>query len=247
MNLKIKIILIETSHPGNIGAVARAMKNMGLQELVLVNPLNFPHEDAISRASGAEDILESAIVVDNLIEAIQDCSLVIGASARSRSINWPSIEPRQCVEKILTDYRKSYTAVIFGPEKSGLKNESLDHCNFLLSIPTNPDFSSLNLAMAVQIFCYELRMQAFGNQMPAFDSGIPLASVREMENFYIHLESLLIKNDFLNPERPRHLMRRIRRLFTKASPDQNEVNILRGILSSFESHQEERLKNEKID
>jgi len=101
--------------------------------------------------------------------------------------------------------------------------------------------------MAVQIFCYELRMQAFGNQMPAFDSGIPLASVREMENFYIHLESLLIKNDFLNPERPRHLMRRIRRLFTKASPDQNEVNILRGILSSFESHQEERLKNEKID
>lgn len=247
MNLKIKIILIETSHPGNIGAVARAMKNMGLKELVLVNPLNFPHEEAISRASGAEDILETAVVVNNLVEAIQDCNLVVGASARSRSINWPSVEPRQCVKKILTEHRDNYTAVIFGPEKSGLKNESLDHCNFLLSIPTNPDFSSLNLAMAVQIFCYELYMQASTSQIPAFDSGMPLASAKEMENFYIHLESLLIKNEFLNPERPRYLMRRIRRLFTKASPDQNEVNILRGILSSFESQQEEELKHEKID
>jgi tRNA (cytidine32/uridine32-2'-O)-methyltransferase len=247
VNLKIKIILIETSHPGNIGAVARAMKNMGLYELVLVNPVCFPHEDAVSRASGAEDILESATVVSTLVEAIEDCSLVVGASARSRSINWPSVEPRQCVEKILTDYKDNYTAIVFGPEKSGLKNESLDHCNYLLSIPTNPDFSSLNLAMAVQIFCYELRMQVVGSEIPIFDSGTPSATVNEMENFYVHLESHLIKNEFLNPDEPRHLMRRIRRLFMKASPDQNEVNILRGILSSFESDQRKELKNEKND
>ncbi len=247
MNLKIKIILIETSHPGNIGAVARAMKNMGLYELVLVNPLNFPHEDAISRASGAEDILESASVVSTLVEAIKDCSLVVGASARSRSIDWPSIEPRQCVKKILTDFQDSYTAIVFGPEKSGLKNDSLDHCNYLLNIPTNPDFSSLNLAMAVQIFCYELRMQIVGEKIPIFDSGVPMATVNEMENFYIHLESHLIKNEFLNPNEPRHLMRRIRRLFVKASPDKNEINILRGIISSFEFNQSKELKNDKSD
>lgn len=234
MNLNIKIILVETSHPGNIGAVARAMKNMGLAELVLVNPQIFPHQDALSRAAGADDILESALVVDNLVEGIGDCHYVVGASARPRSIAWPSLLPKQCVKKILEEYRTENIAIVFGPEKSGLKNQDLDHCHALLNIPSSPEFSSLNLAMAVQIFCYELRSQFYDEQSYKGESSIKNASVEEMENFYEHLESHLIVNEFLDPENPRHLMRRIRRLFNKASPDQNEINILRGILSSFE-------------
>ena len=247
MNLKIKIILVETSHPGNIGAVARAMKNMGLADLVLVNPQSFPHQDALSRASGADDILESALVVNNLLEGISDCHYVIGASARSRSIDWPSLYPKECAKKILTEHRDEYTAIVFGPEKSGLKNQDLDHCHALLNIPTSSDFSSLNLAMAVQIFCYELRSQFYGEQPYKYESNVRYASVQEMENFYDHLESHLVVNEFLDPENPRHLMRRIRRLFNKASPDQNEINILRGILSSFEYRLTKKLGHNQND
>ncbi len=244
MKLQLKIILVETSHPGNIGATARAMKNMGVRNLVLVNPQCYPHEDAFSRASGAEDLLERAEIKSSLKEAIKDCNFVAAATARSRNINWPTLSPRDCVSKIIKENKKGYCAVVFGPEQSGLKNEDIDHCNALLHIPVDPNFSSLNLSMAVQIFCYELRMSFIENLSTSSESNLRLASIEEMENFYEHLEGLLIKNEFLDPSNPRHLMRRIRRLFVKAAPDQNEVNILRGILSSFEQVKTREMDNE---
>jgi len=238
--MNIRIILLGTSHPGNIGAVARAMKNMGLRELALVEPWYFPHEDATARASGAEDILESALVVDTLDEAIADCVYVAGASARARSIDWPMLEPRECAKKLLEESRSGKVAVLFGPEKSGLKNEHLDRCNTLLTIPTDPNFSSLNLAMAVQIMTYELRVSAGAEPEPGGDARVPLASGAELEHFYRHLEAVLTTSHFLDPENPRHLMRRLRRLFARAEPDKNEINILRGILTSLDPARDNR-------
>lgn len=232
--MNIKIILLETSHPGNIGAVARAMKNMGLRDLALVEPWYFPHADATARASGAEDILASAQVVDNLDDAIADCVYVAGASARARSIDWPMMEPRECAVKLLEESRAGKVAVLFGPEKSGLKNEHLDRCNTLLTIPTDPGFSSLNLAMAVQIMTYELRVTAGTMPAPVTEAKVPLASAAELEHFYEHLETVLSASGFLDPDNPRHLMRRLRRLFARAEPDKNEINILRGILTSLD-------------
>ena len=199
--MAIRIVLVGTTHPGNIGAVARAMKNMGLHDLALVGPRFFPHEEATARASGAEDILDNARVVDTLDEAIADCHFVAGASARSRAIEWPTLEPRACAER--------------------------------LTIPTDPSFSSLNLAMAVQVICYELRLASREVSEPPAP-GIPPATAQEMEYFYAHLENVLTDSGFLDPENPRTLMRRLRRLYIRAEPDQNEINILRGILTAFE-------------
>ena len=158
MQIKIKIILVETSHPGNIGAVARAMKNMGLHKLVLVNPLCSVDDIAFARASGAQDILQKITIEDTLEDAIKNCNTVYAASARSRNINWPTFNPSECCSRIVNEGKEAETAVVFGPEQSGLKNEHIDLCDALLYIPVNPIFSSLNLAMAVQIFCYQLRM-----------------------------------------------------------------------------------------
>lgn len=238
--MNIKIILLGTSHPGNIGAVARAMKNMGLRELVLVEPWHFPHEDATARASGAEDILDSAQVVETLDEAIADCVYVAGASARARTIDWPLMEPRECARKLHEESRSGKVAVLFGPEKSGLKNEHLDRCNALLTIPTDPNFSSLNLAMAVQIMTYELRVSSGLQPEDTGEAKVPLASGAELEHFYRHLEDVLTTSRFLDPENPRHLMRRLRRLFARAEPDKNEINILRGILTSLDPAREKR-------
>jgi TrmH family RNA methyltransferase len=232
--MNIRIILLGTSHPGNIGAVARAMKNMGLHDLVLVEPWHFPHPDATARASGADDILESARVVETLEEAIGDCVYVAGASARSRSIGWPSLMPRECAVKLLQESAKGTVAVLFGPEKAGLTNEHLDRCNTLLTIPTDPAFGSLNLAMAVQIMTYELRVTAGGGNIPAADNEVPLASGAELEYFFKHLEQVLTDSGFLNPDNPRLLMRRLRRLYVRAEPDKNEINILRGMLTALD-------------
>ena len=234
MQIKIKIILVETSHPGNIGAVARAMKNMGLHQLVLVNPLCSVDETAFARASGAQDILQKITIEDTLEDAIKNCNTVYAASARSRNINWPTFNPSECSSRIVNDCKEGETAVVFGPEQSGLKNEHIDLCDALLYIPVNPKFSSLNLAMAVQIFCYQLRMNYIEGKLESTNKEESLATVSEMENFYNHLERLLIESEFLDPKNPRFLMRRIRKLFAKASVDNNEVNILRGILTAFE-------------
>lgn len=232
--MSIRIVLVGTTHPGNIGAVARAMKNMGLSDLYLVKPKVFPHADATARASGASDILERARVVDSLDEALVDCVYVAGASARSRTINWPSMGPRDCAERMIRENANGPVACVFGPEKSGLNNEDLDRCHTLLTIPTDPGFSSLNLAMAVQVFVYEVRVASMLDEGPVFDVEAPPATSDEMERFYEHLENVLRDIRFLDPDNPRHLMRRLRRLFIRARPDKNEVNILRGILTAID-------------
>ncbi len=232
--MAIRIILVGTTHPGNIGAAARAMKNMGLTDLMLVCPRHFPHDDAAARASGAEDILESAKVVDSLEETLRDCVYVAGASARSRTIGWPAIAPRECATKLLEESRNGPVAVVFGPEKSGLTNEDVDRCHTLLTIPTEPGFSSLNLGMAVQVICYELHVAQIGLAEEAGNSEVPAATGEELERFYTHLEEVLTDGGFLDPENPRQLMRRLRRLFVRAQPDQNEINILRGMLAALD-------------
>ena len=231
--MAIRIILVGTTHPGNIGAVARAMKNMGIGELVLVSPRYFPHADATARASGAEDILDSVVVAENLDQALADCVYAVGASARSRAIDWPSMQPRECAGRLVQESAGGNVAVVFGPEKSGLTNEDLDRCNTLLTIPTEPSFSSLNIAMAAQIICYELHL--LQHEMPApREPEVPPATGDEFERFFDHLETVLTDSGFLDPENPRLLMRRLRRLFIKAAPDKNEINILRGILKALE-------------
>jgi tRNA (cytidine32/uridine32-2'-O)-methyltransferase len=232
--MSIRIVLVGTTHPGNIGAVARAMKNMGVFELALVDPRHFPHKDAVARASGANDVLDNASVFGSLDEAISDCVYAVGASARSRAIDWPTLEPRQCAETLLLESRAGPVAAVFGPEKYGLTNDHLDLCDALLTIPTNPDFSSLNLAMAVQVLTYELRAAGIDRDQPSYEPDAPLATSDDMEHFYAHLERVLRELRFLDPDNPRHLMRRLRRLFVRARPDQNEVNILRGILTAVE-------------
>ena len=231
--MSVRVVLVGTTHPGNIGAVARAMKNMGLTELVLVDPRHFPHEEATARASGAEDVLDCATVAGTLEEALVDCHFTVGASARSRAIEWPTYEPRECAARLVEESGKGKVALVMGPEKSGLSNEHLDRCQALLTIPTNPDFSSLNLAMAVQVITYELRLATL-ERTPAAPPEIPPATSDEMEHFYRHLESVITMTGFLDPEQPRTLMRRLRRLFNKSEPDQNEINILRGILTSVD-------------
>ena len=232
--MSIRIVLVGTTHPGNIGAVARAMKNMGLSDLALVNPRTFPHDDATARASGATDILDTAKVVTSLQDALTDCVYVAGASARSRTISWPSMAPRDCAERMLLESKGGKVAAVFGPEKAGLDNDDLSLCHTLLTIPTNPEFSSLNLAMAVQVLTYELRVASTLDAGPGFESEAPPATGAEMENFYTHLEQVFRDIQFLNPDNPRFLMRRMRRLFIRARPDQNEVNILRGFLSAID-------------
>ena len=232
--MSIRIVLVGTTHPGNIGAVARAMKNMGLEDLALVNPKIFPHEEATARASGAVDVLENATVVESLEEAIKDCVFVAGASARPRSLAWPYMEPRDCAAKFVELREAGLVAAVFGPEKSGLSNADLDHCDTLLTIPSNPDFSSLNIAMSVQVFTYELRMAAMGGKPAHYEYDAPLATSGELENFFDHLQQVLIDVQFLKPENPRHLMRRLRRMFIRTQVDKNEVGILRGMLAAID-------------
>ena len=232
--MTIRIVLVGTTHPGNIGAVARAMKNMGLSDLALVNPLRFPHDDATARASGATDVLDAAKVVSSLNEALTDCVYVAGASARSRTISWPSMGPRDCAERLMLESKKGVVAAVFGPEKTGLHNDDLDLCHTLLTIPTNPDFSSLNIAMAVQVLTYELRVASRVDGGPSFESEAPPATGDEMDLFYSHLERVMTDIEFLKPDNPRFLMRRLRRLYVRARPDKNEINILRGFLSAVD-------------
>ena len=232
--MSIRIVLVGTTHPGNIGAAARAMKNMGLSDLALVNPRFFPHEEATVRASGATDILDNALVVATLADALTDCVYVAGASARARTISWPSMGPRDCAERMINESENGKVAAVFGPEKTGLHNDDLDLCHTLLTIPTAPGFSSLNVAMAVQVLTYELRVASLLDAGPAFESEAPPATSGEMEHYYTHLERVLQDIHFLDPQNPRHLMRRLRRLFIRARPDKNEVNILRGILTAID-------------
>jgi tRNA (cytidine32/uridine32-2'-O)-methyltransferase len=241
----IRIVLVNTSHPGNIGAAARAMKTMGLSQLYLVAPQDFPHEKANEMASGAVDVLQQAIVVSHLDEAIADCHLVAGTSARLRTIPWPLLSPRQFADTVSKEPRTSKIAIIFGREQSGLTNDELHRCHFHIQIQSNPEYSSLNLAAAVQIIAYELRVALLDNIVP-LEWDYPLAGAKEMEGFYDHLQQILIDTHFLDPKAPRQLMTRIRRLFQRARPDVMEVNILRGILGTMDKNICKQL-NEKDD
>lgn len=231
----IRIVLINTSHPGNIGSTARAMKTMGLTELYLVSPLQFPHPKADELASGAVDILANAKVVETLDEAIGDCGLVVGTSSRSRAIPWPMLTPRELGEKAVAESKSSHVAILFGREQSGLTNEELHRCHYHIHIPSNPEYSSLNVASAVQVLAYEIRVACEAAKgIPEEKWDYEFATAKEMEGFYEHLEKVLIQLQFLNPEVPRQLMTRLRRLFNRARLDTMEMNILRGILGAIE-------------
>ncbi len=238
MLANFSIILVETSHPGNIGGVARAMKNMGLSDLRLVRPKVFPHSDATSRAAGANDVLSDARLFDSLDDAVADCQALIGASARDRTISWPVLTPRQCAQKFVSDrYQDSRIGLLFGREHSGLKNEELDKCDYLLRIPCNPEFSSLNLAAAVQVVCYELFVASgqYSHACPA-ETAEPLASREQMEGFYQHLEQALDDIGFLHRDKSRSIMRRLRRIYNRIELESKEVDILRGILRFSQHH-----------
>lgn len=234
---QIRIVLVEPSHPGNIGGVARAMKNMGLSKLVLVSPKEFPSDEASARASGADDLLDNAVVVRNLEEALTGCVHVCGTTARDRTINWPTIDPRQYAEKIVSEAGQGELAILFGRERSGLTNAELDRCQTRVAIPVDPDFPSLNLACAVQVVAYEIRY-ARSSALAESESGHGMldesVAADDMERFYQHLEEVLVELEFLNPAYPKKLMRRLKRLFNRAAPVENEMNILRGILTAVQ-------------
>jgi len=232
----VRIILVNTSHTGNIGSAARAMKTMGLSQLVLVDPVQPPDGQSVALAAGATDILANLRIVPTLAEAIADCSLVVGASARSRTLAWPMLDPREMGEQLATDAKKGTVALVFGRERTGLSNEELQQCHYHVNIPANPEYSSLNVAMAVQTLSYEIRMawlaqQETGAQVDDDSDYPPQAS---MELFFQHLEETLYQTQFLHSDRSGHVMMRLRRMFTRMRPDSNELNILRGILTSIQ-------------
>lgn len=241
---RIRVVLVGTSHPGNIGGAARAMKNMGLSRLVLVAPEDFPSGDAVARASGASDILDSAPVVATLEEALVGCTLVIGTSARDRRIPWPLLDPRECGAASCGQAAAGgEVALVFGREYAGLTNEELQRCQYHVHISSDPDFSSLNLAAAVQVLAYEVRMawlaeQRLPTKVEKLETTAMLnaqpATADEMESFYGHLQRTLVTIGFLDPQKPRHLMSRLRRLYGRSAVSRLEMNILRGILTETE-------------
>ena len=232
----LRTVLVGTSHPGNIGASARALKTMGLSRLVLVAPQSYPHPDATARAAGAApDVLERAAVHATLDEALAGCEFVLGASARRRTIEWPTLTPRAAAERVAAEYAGREVAIVFGRERTGLENTELERCHALVTIDANPGYSSLNLAAAVQVLAYEMRVAhtpSVGATRSA--SRSKLATADELEHLYQHFERVMLATGFLDPDAPRHLMRRLRRLFNRAQVDDNELNILRGLLSSVE-------------
>lgn len=235
---RIKIVLVETSHPGNIGAAARAMKTMGLSQLVLVSPQKFPHADATFRAAGADDLLSHAVVVSDLKDALKNCEWVIGASVRQRKLSRPLYTPKTAAEKIHTELTGN-VAIVFGRERSGLTNEELSFCHDQICIPTNPDFSSLNVASAVQVICYELRMQMLQGKNSTLKhyTDDPLANADEVAGFYEHLRTTLLALHFLDAKQPKKLMERLQLLFNRTHLTTTELNILRGILRAILLHQ----------
>lgn len=238
---RVRIVLVNTSHPGNIGAAARAMKTMGLSQLVLVSPENFPNVEATFRAVGADDVLTNARVVFDLKEALHQCEWVIGASVRQRTLSRPIYDPKNCAQKI-RDELTGNVAIVFGRERSGLTTEELTLCHDQICIPTNPDFSSLNVASAVQVVCYELRMAMLSGDTVAIKAcpQDPLASADEVVGFYAHLRKTLLDLHFLDARQPKRLMERLQLLFNRAHLTTTELNILRGILRSIEIKLETR-------
>ena len=229
----IRIVLVGTSHPGNIGAAARAMKTMGLSRLYLVSPKEFPSAEATARASGADDLLHQAEVVSTLPEALLGCGMVIATTARTRALSWQIMQPRVMAEKVVAIAGEQDVALVFGHERSGLSNEELDLCQAAVMVPTNEDYSSLNLAAAVQIISYEIRQAVLNmGEIDHESDQIPMATSDQMEGFYTHLEDTMIDIEFLDPDQPKFLMRRLRRLFNRSVMEESEVQMMRGLLSA---------------
>ena len=233
---KIRMVLVNTTHPGNIGGAARAIKNMGLTELYLVQPREYPAPRAVWRAAGARDILTNVKIVESLDEAIVGCGLVVGTSARERRIPWPLINPRECGEKIWGEAARHDVALLFGREDRGLTNSELQKCHYHVHIPSNPDYSSLNLATAVQVLAYEVRMASLQDEnglLPSMDEwDQPLATADELELFHQHLAETMATLKFYDPDNPKQLLTRMRRLFNRTRMDKMEVSMLRGLLTA---------------
>lgn len=238
----VKIVLVNTSDCRNIGSAARAMKTMGLSQLVLVDPIEMPNGQAQALAAGATDVLANAQVVNTLEEAISDCGLVVGTSARSRTLPWPMLEPRNCGEKLIEEVTDYPVALVFGRESSGLTNEELQLCHFHVQIPANPEYSSLNLAMAVQTLSYEVRMAYLAAENAQYadkekteqEAEDEYPVVEETERMFQHFEDALKATGFIVPSHPGLVMTKLRRFINRARPDSKEVKMWRGILSSVE-------------
>lgn len=231
----IKIVMVGTTHPGNIGAAARAMHNMCIRNLTLVDPQCPVGEIAYARASGANVILDNRETCNSLRQAIAECGCVIATSARRRSLSWPELSPDELVEKLFAMSDVTQVALVFGREHSGLNNEELQLCNYMVCIPTNPEFSSLNLASAIQVLCYEIyRHQRPQNKIKEPDSQDLPASGREVDGYFDHLQMVLETSGFLDPQQPGLIMQRLRRLYLRSELTHNEINILRGMLTAIE-------------
>lgn len=238
---RVRIVLVNTSDCRNIGSAARAMKTMGLSQLVLVDPIEMPNGQAQALAAGATDVLANVKVVKTLEEAITDCGLVVGTSARSRTLPWPMLGPRECGEKLVQEAHDYPVALVFGRESSGLTNDELQLCHFHVQIPANPEYSSLNLAMAVQTLSYEVRMNYLEQQAQQHqassqsnDDDTEYPVVDDTERMFEHFEQALKKTGFIVPSHPGLVMTKLRRLINRARPDVKEVKMLRGILASVE-------------
>jgi tRNA/rRNA methyltransferase len=226
---RVRIVLCETSHPGNIGAAARAMKTMGLSRLVLVNPKQFPHADADAFASGARDVLGRALICESLDAALAGTVLAVASTSRHRDLTHEVVDCREACKRMLQDASHQEVALVFGPERTGLTVGDVNRCQLIAAIPANPDYASLNLAQAVQVFAYELRVSA-GSAEPGTSRSLEAATHDEVEGFYRHLEDVFHASGFLDPQEPKRLMQRMRRLFARSRLEKEEVNILRGFL-----------------
>jgi TrmH family RNA methyltransferase len=234
---QIRFVLIRPTHPGNIGGAARAMKTMGLRRLTLVAPqVDLPNEEAVRRAAGAEDIINAADVHEHLDGAVADCHLVIGTTARQRTINWPQLSPPEAAEKLWGESRQGPVALLFGQERSGLANPEVERCHYLVRIPTHPHYSSLNLASAVQIMAYEVLLKSHASPASTLHDIAQCADQESMHHFYKHLEEALLDLDFPIARPPVILMRKLIRLFNKARVSDEELQILRGILNAVQQH-----------
>ncbi len=233
---RVKVVLVGTTHSGNIGSAARAMKVMGLSQMVLVDPQCQVDAQAIALAAGASEIALNAQIYPTLEAAVADCGLVVGTSARSRTLEWPMLEPREGGEKLIREANQHSVAMVFGRERTGLTNDELQLCHYHVCVPANPEYSSLNLAMAVQLLSYEGRMAYLALQQSSQSSTLQEEYPRhqELERFYAHLEQVIMQTEFISAQQPGQVMNKLRRMFTRARPEAQEINILRGILTSVQ-------------
>ncbi|WP_217527589.1 tRNA (cytosine(32)/uridine(32)-2'-O)-methyltransferase TrmJ [Vibrio cholerae] len=233
---RVKVVLVGTTHSGNIGSAARAMKVMGLSQMVLVDPQCQVDAQAIALAAGASEIALNAQIYPTLEAAVADCGLVVGTSARSRTLEWPMLEPRECGEKLISEANQHSVAMVFGRERTGLTNDELQLCHYHVCVPANPEYSSLNLAMAVQLLSYEVRMAYLTLQQSLQSSTLQEEYPRhqELERFYAHLEQVIMQTEFISAQQPGQVMNKLRRMFTRARPETQEINILRGVLTSVQ-------------